>query len=190
MNVQKRRQTKQKKVQRKTQQKTRQKKKEDGMSILKSVATTLLIWGLVIVNLFLIASFVSKFWRAPGGNEMAITADGEQQTIEQPIQKVQVEVLNGCGVPGVAKIITQFLRDHGYDVVKTDNYDNFNIPETTVIDRRSLSKIRAIEVAKILGVSVEKGVAPFLNQDLLLDVSVIIGHDYNSLIPYKNRSAN
>ena len=187
MNVQKRRQTKQRKAQKTAKQKTRKKQKEKLTDVAKSAATTLLIWALVIFNLFIIASFVSKFWHAPGGNEVAYTTDGEIQTQNiQPIKKIQVEVLNGCGVPGIAKIITQYLRDKGFDVVNVGNYESFNITETTIIDRRSLDKINAIEVAKIIGVSPDKGVAPFLNPELLLDVSIIIGHDYKKLIPLKN----
>lgn len=189
MNVQKRRQTKQRKVQKAAQQKTRKKQKEKLRDVAKSAATTLLIWALVIFNLFIIASFVSKFWHAPGGNEVAYTTESEnpdQQPVH-PVKRIQVEVLNGCGVPGIAKTVTDYLRAKGFDVVKMDNYESFNINETTIIDRRSLDKISAIEVAKILGVSTDKGVAPFLNPDLLLDVSVIIGHDYKKLIPLKDQ---
>lgn len=187
MNVKKRRQIKQRKAQKSAKQKSRKKQKEKLTDVAKSAATTLLIWALVIFNLFIIASFVSKFWQAPGGNEVAYTTDNEIQEVQQPVKKIQVEVLNGCGVPGIAKTVTEYLRDKGYDVVKVDNYESFNITETTVIDRRSLDKINAIEVAKILGVSTDKGVAPFLNPDLLLDVSIIIGHDYKKLIPLKNK---
>jgi len=185
MNAQRRREIKQRKAQRTKKTKLRKKKNEDTVKFLKSAAVTLLIWGLVIVNLFLIASFVSKFWRAPGGNETTITTH-KNGSPELPVTpRIKVEVLNGCGVPGVAKQITNFLRDKGFDVVKTDNYESFNIRETTVIDRASLDKVNAIEVAKALGVNLEKGVAPFLSQDLLLEVSVIIGHDYQYLNAFK-----
>jgi hypothetical protein len=185
MNVQKRRQVKQRKAQKTTREKTQKKQKEKLTDVAKSAATTLLIWALVIFNLFIIASFVSKFWGAPGGNEVAFTKDGEIPVQSLPVKKIQVEVLNGCGVPGIAKTITEYLREKGYDVVKVDNYESFNVSETMVIDRRSLDKTNAIQVAKIMGVASDKGVAPFLNQELLLDVSIVIGHDYKNLTPFK-----
>jgi hypothetical protein len=42
--------------------------------------------------------------------------------IEKPSEIIQVEVLNGCGVTGVADRFTDFLRSEKFDVVKTDNY--------------------------------------------------------------------
>jgi len=187
MNVQKRRQVKERKAQKTTREKTRKKQKEKITEVAKSAATTFLIWALVIFNLFIIASFVSKFWSAPGGNEVAFTKDGEVPAQTLPAKKIQVEVLNGCGVPGIAKTVTDHLRANGYDVVKSDNYESFKVSETMVIDRRSLDKANAIGVAKVLGVASENGVAPLVNQELLLDVSVVLGHDYKKLIPFKNQ---
>ena len=191
MNAQKRRQVKQQKAQRARKSKASKKKKEDSISLLKSAAVTLLIWGLVIVNLFLIASFVSKFWHEPSSNEVAIATDADLQQLD-PLQQtnpttkpVQVEVLNGCGVPGIAKQIMSLLQARGFDVVKVGNYDSYNINETMVIDRRSRNKVNAIKVANVLGVNPEHGVAPFLNPDLMLDVTVVIGHDYKKLTPFQ-----
>ena len=38
----------------------------------------------------------------------------------------QVEVLNGCGVPGVANQFTDFLRSRGYDVVRFTNAQRYD----------------------------------------------------------------
>lgn len=182
MNVQRRREFKQTKATRTKAETSRKKKNKEISGKIKSTLTTIFIWSLVIVNLFLIASFVSRFWKVPGNKELAITPDGELQ-VDEPnaAPRVQVEVLNGCGIPGVAKKITNHLRDKGFDVVNVDNYESFNIEETYVIDRRSLDKIYATEVAQTLGIKLETGVAAFLSKDKLLDVSVIIGHDYQKI---------
>ncbi len=44
----------------------------------------------------------------------------KEETVEQKIilpSQVQIEVLNGCGVAGVADRFTEFLRTEGFDVV-------------------------------------------------------------------------
>ncbi|NIT52770.1 MAG: LytR C-terminal domain-containing protein, partial [candidate division Zixibacteria bacterium] len=48
---------------------------------------------------------------------------------------IWVEILNGNGVTGVAAQYTEFLRDKGFDVQRTDNADNFSYQNTLVIDR-------------------------------------------------------
>jgi len=64
-----------------------------------------------------------------------------------------VEVLNGCGEPGLAKEVARFLREHGLDVVNGEgsNASHFNFLESIVVDRcGDLEKARY--VAKVLGI--------------------------------------
>jgi hypothetical protein len=102
---------------------------------------------------------------------------------EQPSDIIQAEVLNGCGISGLAERFTDYLREHGIDVVSMDNYNSYNLPETVVIDR-SGNKANARKVAKILGVK-NKNVIQEIDPNSLLDVSVIIGRDYLNLKPIK-----
>jgi hypothetical protein len=96
---------------------------------------------------------------------------------------VQVEVLNGCGVTGVADRYTDYLRVKQFDVVKSSNYISSEMDETLVIDRIG-NMANAFKVAKALGVS-NKNVIQQLNKDYFIDVSIIIGKDYFSLSPFK-----
>lgn len=48
---------------------------------------------------------------------------------------IQIAVLNGCGVSGIADKFTFKLRKHGFDVVETGNFKNFNMEHTIVISR-------------------------------------------------------
>lgn len=184
MNVQKRREAKKRKARRAAKQKKFKDQKKQTTNWLKGAGTSLLIWAVVIVNLFFIASFVSKFWQGPKGNQITSTTDADLPNLDPMTPRIQVEVLNGCGVPKVASRVTEFLRNKGFDVVKVDNYESFKISETTVIDRRFNDKKNALQVAKELGVA-DRCVAPFINQDLMLDVSIIIGRDYNRLNAWK-----
>ncbi|MDR9416154.1 MAG: LytR C-terminal domain-containing protein [Gracilimonas sp.] len=92
---------------------------------------------------------------------------------------IQIEVLNGCGVSGIANAYTSLLRKNGFDVVETGNFETFDVQETIIISR-SGEMSNAYRVANALGVS-EKNVILESSPDFYLDVSVIIGHDFEQL---------
>ncbi len=107
----------------------------------------------------------------------------QNQPKNKPAEIIQAEVLNGCGVSGLAERFTDYLRLNKVDVVKEGDYSSFDVPETLVIDRRG-NKANALEIAKILGVK-KNNVIQQIDENLLLDVSVIIGKDYFKLKPVK-----
>ncbi len=92
---------------------------------------------------------------------------------------IQIEVLNGCGIPGIANAYTGVLRSNGFDVVETGNFDHFNLEKTIVISRSGVLD-NARRVASALGVDpihIIREESP----DYFLDVTVVIGHDYELL---------
>jgi len=92
---------------------------------------------------------------------------------------IQVAVLNGCGVRGVADKITAKLRKNGFDVVKTGNFHNFNMQHTTVIARRP-DRSNAEKVARALGIA-KSHVITESSHNYYLDATIVIGSDYKSL---------
>ncbi len=52
-----------------------------------------------------------------------------------PILDIEVEILNGCGEPGIAARFSEFLRDKRVDVVRSENADNFDYTKTVLIQR-------------------------------------------------------
>jgi hypothetical protein len=96
---------------------------------------------------------------------------------------IQVEVLNGCGVGGVADRFTDYLRSKNLDVVKSGNYISDDVGVSLVIDR-SGNMANAYKTAKVLGIKSEN-VIQQLNKDYFLDVSIVIGRDYFNLTPFK-----
>ncbi|MEX2604566.1 MAG: LytR C-terminal domain-containing protein [Gracilimonas sp.] len=92
---------------------------------------------------------------------------------------IQIEVLNGCGVSGIANAYTGHLRTNGFDVVQTGNFETFDLQETIIISRSGVMA-NAYRVANALGVS-EQNVIRESSPDFYLDVSVIIGHDFEKL---------
>jgi LytR cell envelope-related transcriptional attenuator len=100
----------------------------------------------------------------------------------KPSAAVQVEVLNGCGVSGVADKITDYLRKNNFDVVQTGNYTSYDMDKSLVIDRTG-NKANAEKVAAALGID-KKNIVQQINNDYLLDCSIVIGKDYFQLKPY------
>jgi len=92
---------------------------------------------------------------------------------------IQLEVLNGCGVPGLANDVTSTLRKNGFDVVETGNFENFDM-QNTVIIARTFNKQNAQRVADALGVK-DENVFIEASEDFYLDATVVIGSDYKSL---------
>ncbi len=97
--------------------------------------------------------------------------------------QIQVEVLNGCGVSGVADTLTDYLRNHNFDVVQIGNYISYDVEKSIVIDRTG-NMINAFKVADTLGID-HKNVIQQMNSNYFLDVSLIIGKDFNNLKPFK-----
>ncbi|MFB3056133.1 MAG: LytR C-terminal domain-containing protein [Ignavibacteriaceae bacterium] len=110
---------------------------------------------------------------------------GENLEIDNLVKhkkNMQIEVVNGCGVDGVADRFTDYLRKKNFDVVNTGNYRSFNIDNSIVIDRTG-DIINAEYLAEVIGID-NKQVIQQKNKNYFLDVSLIIGKDYKQL--FKN----
>ncbi len=140
----------------------------------------------------------------PGDGSEAVTSDSsntestviQSDTIKepaftQPEKMIQIEVLNGCGKAGIAKIFESHLRQQGFDVVNTENYRimgkiNWNAPHSKVIDQIGNIEF-AEDVAKSLGID-EKYVSNNDNPSPVYDVTVVIGKDFDKLKGFKEFS--
>jgi hypothetical protein len=92
---------------------------------------------------------------------------------------IQIEVLNGAGIPGLATRFTSSLRSYGFDVVETGNFDHFNVTNTLVISRNGEME-NARRVARAIGVS-DQYILREESPDFYLDVTLVIGSDFESL---------
>ncbi len=108
-----------------------------------------------------------------------IQNDRAERSSELIGEVIQLEVLNGCGVAGLADEFTSVLRRNGFDVVETGNFDNFDMQETLVI-ARTYNTENARRVARALGVA-EENVLVEASDDFYLDATVVIGSDYQNL---------
>ena len=113
----------------------------------------------------------------------------EEQPPSPLVHTIQVEVLNGCGVNGVAKIFQSLLRDNGFDVVNTENYVVngkvfWKVDQTFVIDQIGVAE-QAKAIAKALGIPLTN-IESRENPAAIYDISVVVGKDYKKYIQEKN----
>jgi hypothetical protein len=150
--------------------------KKENLSKKLIINTSILI--LILINSFLAYSILKSLSFAEENPAQTFLEDSTRV-------KIQVEVLNGCGVSGVAEKLTDYLRSNGIDVVNLGNYRSFEIENSIVIGRNE--KIQNAEIiAGLVGLD-QKSVIQQINPDYLLDVTFILGKDYRDLIPLKKR---
>ena len=99
--------------------------------------------------------------------------------VEHPNQNIEVEVLNGCGVPYLAAQTTDYLRSKHFDVVFSGNARNQQYQHTLIILRNE--KVESfIKIANSFDIDYTDithiQVTP--DESLCLDVTVILGADY------------
>jgi polyisoprenyl-teichoic acid--peptidoglycan teichoic acid transferase len=94
-----------------------------------------------------------------------------------PDTTLRIEILNGCGSPGVADRVALIVRRAGYQVERTGNADHFHYGEDLVVARR-VSLDRVLPLARILGAqAIEQQIS---GDDV--DVTVVVGKP-RSLVP-------
>lgn len=98
---------------------------------------------------------------------------------------IQIEVLNGCGVEGVARSVRDYYVGLGFDVVAVDNYSRMDVEKTFVIDRAG-NKETARQVAMALGVP-DSTIVVDVKAEYYLDAVVVLGRDYTDLRPFNEQ---
>ena len=93
--------------------------------------------------------------------------------------KPRVQVLNGCGVDGVAKNFVNFLNRENFLVTNVDNADNFNYANSIVYLNGDYAE-EAMDIAGLLGIPTER-ILPANGKWKAYHITVIIGKDYRSL---------
>ncbi|MCY7361342.1 MAG: LytR C-terminal domain-containing protein [Ignavibacteria bacterium] len=140
--------------------------------------------GFIIIFLILVAYFGFSLINNSLKTDKSIKeiTDTTKTITNQPNLSIQLDVQNGNGEKGVASKITDYLRKNNIDVVEIGNYKSKDVERTLIIDR-SGDNVKAKKVAAILGVN-SKSIIQQLNNSLYLDVTVVIGKDFNELKPF------
>ena len=102
---------------------------------------------------------------------------------KNPIENIKVEVLNGCGLKGIAARMAVFLRANNVDVVRSDNADHYDYPNTVIISRNeNIESLKA--VSRSFGITLDNKTHIMTDPDesLGVDVTVILGKDITNFI--------
>ncbi len=102
---------------------------------------------------------------------------------QNPIEDIKVEILNGMGEKGIANKLAIYLRRNNVDVLKADNADHHNYPNTIIIQRNeNLKSLK--KVADAFGINYKDSgrihVEP--NESTGVDVTIILGKDIKSFL--------
>ncbi len=151
-------------------------------NLLNYILNGALILFLVIV-VYLGFSLINNSIKS--GKDLKQITDTTKSITNQPNLTIQLDVQNGTNENGAATRITDYLRKNGIDVVDIGNYKSKDIERTLVIDRVG-DKNKAKKVALMLGIN-EKNIIQQMNNSLYLDVTVVIGKDFNELKPFLER---
>lgn len=139
----------------------------------------IIIAVLALVFLVFSYSFVYRVFISP-----TVETEIESQNNEIiETRTIQIEILNGTNVNGLAKRMMNWLRRRDFDVLNTGNWKHDSLQTTMIYDR--LGNIKASKnVAAALGISDS---LVFIKPDssLFLNTTVIIGSDYKKLKPFK-----
>ncbi len=152
--------------------------------------------GIAILSLLLIAfifSFSSrqtqngvpievKFPSLPNAPRLAV-----EVYENNPVLEIDIEVLNGCGEPGLASQFSEFLRSERVDVVRSDNANHFEYSQTILIQRNeNVEGLRLVAAALGFDINNHEQVKIEIDSDLDVDMTLIIGKDYRSIKPVSN----
>jgi len=140
----------------------------------------LAIFSLSVVIVGFIFSMGKRLVQNP--NKVVLSQVNEVIPDSVPYQGIVIEVLNGCGTPGLAQKFTNYLRSEGFDVIYTGNADRMDYSNTLLIERVDNSdKTEEVNAALALHPGRVN-----VNHDLSLhvDLTLILGKDYNRLPVY------
>ena len=147
------------------------------------------IFSLSGIVAFALFSIVDKVMFSDDKIEINTPVDLETLLTTSPYEnktgyKIEIQILNGCGVKNLAVKYDRYLRKAGHDVVDTGNAPHFNFPQTEVILRRGEIE-RAKQITDLLNIS-KTDIKIEYNDNVMCDVTVILGKDYDSLTSFTN----
>lgn len=123
----------------------------------------------------LLGSLVLGLRGPPGGAGVPVASLGDATSPAPQPERIRVEVLNAAGVSGLARRVTERLRDAGFDVVFYGNAGADTRRDSTTILDRGGDPAAVAAVADELGVTrVESAV----DTTLYLEATVVIAEDW------------
>lgn len=102
---------------------------------------------------------------------------------EKPVvewSKIRIDVLNGCGVRGLAGQAQTWLKRNGYRIRLAENADRHDYAKSLIQDR-SGNMVAARELALVLNIDQSQIIELKGSPSPFVDLTVVIGEDYKRL---------
>jgi len=109
------------------------------------------------------------------------------ERVKSPVPKkmLRVEIFNACGVQGVARKLTDFLRKfENVDVVFFDNYRVQSLSATYIIDRTDDNMSNAKAISRLICDKPQR-LVPQISPDRQVEVTILIGKNYEELKAFR-----
>jgi hypothetical protein len=134
----------------------------------KQSSGKIILYILVILLLAFLVSMLLMFSRE------------DPEEIYRKNSNTRIEVLNGCGENRLAIKVANVLRKQGFNVVRIGDAHKTDFEETVVVERDDESMENAQYVASRIGC---KNIGKDIDHALFLEVTIIIGKDYEKIFP-------
>ena len=101
----------------------------------------------------------------------------------------EIEILNGCGIDGIAEIFTNYLRLINYDVISIENAKNklgekkFDHENSKIIIYKKNKLKAGYELSLKLGINKNNIIKQY--NEKIWDLGLIIGKDYKKINSFK-----
>ena len=158
----------------------------------------MLVNVLMLALSVLVLTFIWSFWNRHMNNrdvaeEMRYYAEIPEEVTPAALiankryPNVSVEILNGCGVSGVAAIFKDIVHEKTFDVLNTENAAHFKYESSQIIARTD-DLDAAYKLAEELGLGRE-AVRQEKDASLAVDITMIVGHDYKNIPAYADKKS-
>lgn len=143
--------------------------------MIKKYLNLAIISILSIVVAFMLTSFFMRMTNPPVESSL----DGTIGITKQ--ERIQINILNGCGKNGLAAKTNEYLRKYKFDVVEIGNYPG-KVDRSMVIDRLG-DRSSAEKVAYAIGIP-DSCIVTKIDSSLFIRTTVVLGNNYKSLKLY------
>ena len=167
--------------------KNRRKREFNNNIDIKNILTNIAVGGLLLLSIGFFVSLVDNlfFDDAPLHDRPDLSLLITKSKYEEKTgHKITVEIHNGCGMPKLANLYTEFLRSEGFDVIDSRNADNFEYKKTQILHHQG-DKARALSLSKKMAVD-EALITDKKSRYLIHDLTLILGSDYRELNSWEN----
>ena len=167
--------------------KSPRKRKSSNTLEIKSLLTNIAVGGLLLLTIGFFISLVDNLFFDNGRTQIRpdlATLITKTKYEEITGHKITVEIHNGCGIPKLANLYTEFLRSEGFDVIASRNADNFDYTKTQILHHQG-DKARALSLSKTMKID-ESLITEKKSHYLIHDLTLILGCDYKQLNSYQN----